>query len=126
MAALALWLALLATSLRSIGAGFVVETGLLQLQQPRVNFSMGVANFGNPIYGGQLRCAASPGLVLCTQLTAPPTPLRLRATQGRADLQARRKVGLRALPGACARAGAWQLIDVTTHHRLMHLFSHAS
>ena len=105
MAALALWLALLATSLRSIGAGFVVETGLLQLQQPRVNFSMGVANFGNPIYGGQLRCAAIPGLVLCTRLTAP-APLRLRATQGRADLQARRKVGLRALPSACAHAGA--------------------
>ena len=42
----------------SAGANFVVETSVLEIIQPvATNFSMAVANFGNPLYGGSLRCA---------------------------------------------------------------------
>ena len=45
----------------SAGANFVVETSVLEIIQPvATNFSMAVANFGNPLYGGSLRCACAP------------------------------------------------------------------
>jgi hypothetical protein len=45
----------------SAGANFVVETSVLEIIQPvATNFSMAVANFGNPLYGGSLRCARAP------------------------------------------------------------------
>jgi hypothetical protein len=53
---LALLAVLLASSRLAFGS-FIVETALLEVLSPNTaNFSMAVANFGNPLYGGTLRC----------------------------------------------------------------------
>jgi hypothetical protein len=53
---LALLAVLLASSRLAFGS-FIVETALLEVLSPNnANFTMAVANFGNPLYGGTLRC----------------------------------------------------------------------
>ena len=53
---LALLGAVLLAASRLASGSFIVETALLEVLQPSsANFSMAVANFGNPLYGGTLR-----------------------------------------------------------------------